>query len=320
MHCGQTLDELARLANVRRRVRLGDLENNRVARQARGLYSYREPLNELFVDQAVTGQVDRQTGVVTFSPVCGQQLDGMQNDPAVDLCGNAVFDRQFEKLVGCKLLVVVAFQAQKHFVVFIRVAAQTDNRLKQELETIAVDGLVDQRENAALVGVQAILVDEHVLGLIPQDAVGALGLAGREHGFECQIDTLAQLRGGRDGDRPDGHRAADGLAVDFEKLVLHLGAKLLSEHIAAGLRTKRDDAETMICDPLDQHVAQVFVEPAADLGNDRFRFGQPMLGLQLVEVVDLDDQQSGAFNLIDLWFDPIQELGHRVCAGLDGCG
>src|SRR5690606_40008525 len=84
--------------------------------------------------------------------VFGQQLDGGEQDPAVDPGGEAGLLGDLKELAGRYLHTLRVDQAQQHLVVLLTVAAQADDRLEQQAETVLLQRLLQHGQHVATAG------------------------------------------------------------------------------------------------------------------------------------------------------------------------
>ncbi|MNY11668.1 hypothetical protein D3C86_1447100 [compost metagenome] len=90
--------------------------------------------------------------------VVGEQLDRVEDHPAVDFLTQAGLFGGVEKLVRRDLFALRAEQAQQDFVVFMAVAAQAADRLEQQAEAVVFQCLLDHGDYVAAVGGRGQLI------------------------------------------------------------------------------------------------------------------------------------------------------------------
>ncbi|MCY1520203.1 hypothetical protein D9M68_549740 [compost metagenome] len=112
MQLRQSLGQYLGLLQVGDGVRLAELEDQCVGWQPCRLQRDAEPGQQGLVLQAGAGEVDEQPGVVALGAVFGEQLDGVEDHPAVDLLGQAGFLGGVEEIGGRHFLALGAEQAQ----------------------------------------------------------------------------------------------------------------------------------------------------------------------------------------------------------------
>lgn len=133
-------------------VGFADLEYQRLRRQARGLQRHSEPGQQAGVLQAGAGQVDEQLGLVPLGAMLGEQLDRVEDHPAVDLLRQSGFLGGMQELRRRHFLALRIEQAQEHLVVLVAVAAQADDWLEQQAEAVGLQRLLEDRDDVAALG------------------------------------------------------------------------------------------------------------------------------------------------------------------------
>ncbi len=149
---GQPLRQRLGRLQVGHGVGFAQFEGQRIARQARRLEHDAQPGQQAGVLDAGSRQVQEQPCAMTLGAVFGQQLDGVEDDPAIDLGGQARLAGDAEELAGRYLYALRVEQAQQHFVVFETVATQADDRLEQQAEAVVLQGLLEHGDDVAAVG------------------------------------------------------------------------------------------------------------------------------------------------------------------------
>src|SRR5690606_1604905 len=149
---GKSLGQYLGLFEIGDGIALGDLNDQRIPWQARCLECRPQPWQQGRIVQAGARQVDKQPCAVALAAMFGEQLDGVEQHPAIDLGSQSGFLRSIEENAGRYFSAFRVKQTQQYFVVLVVIAAQADDRLEQQAETVLLQRLLHHRKDIAAAG------------------------------------------------------------------------------------------------------------------------------------------------------------------------
>ena len=129
-----------------------DLKDDSITGQFGGLQGDRNPGEEAVICHGLVCDVDEHTCLVPGFPAGIQHLDGLQDDPAIELFQQACLFRNRQELPGGQLVAFFVRYPEEYFIEFVVVTMQADDRLEQQFERVVLDAQFDQLDDLVVTG------------------------------------------------------------------------------------------------------------------------------------------------------------------------